>query len=177
MALPDGTVTLLFTDIEGSTRLLQLLGDEYAGVLQQHHQIIRDAVREYEGTEVDTQGDAFFVAFGSATAALSAAISAQRGLASADWPAGASVRVRMGLLTGQPRVAGDHYVGIDVHRAARIAAAGHGGQILLSASTAELVRNHCPSRVTIRDLGYHRLKDLEQPEHVFQAEVDGLRSE
>jgi class 3 adenylate cyclase len=127
--LPTGTVTFLFTDIEGSTRLLQELGDGYAEVLAEHHRGLREVWRRYEGVEVDTTGDAFFVAFGRATDAVAAAAEAQRVLA--DGP----VRVRMGLHTGEPLLTHEGYVGLDVHRAARIAAAGHDGQVLLSQTT------------------------------------------
>jgi predicted ATPase len=154
--LPTGTVTFLFTDIEGSTRLLQELGDGYADVLAEHHRALRAAWRLHDGVEVDTQGDAFFVAFGRASEAVAAAADAQ--LALADGP----VRVRMGLHTGEPTLSDQGYVGIDVHRAARIAAAGHGGQVLLSQATADLVG------AEVRDLGLHRLKDLSAPERLFQ---------
>ena len=154
--LPTGTVTFLFTDIEGSTRLLREIGDDYADVLAEHHRVLRDAWRRHEGVEVDTQGDAFFVAFGRASDAVAAAADAQRALA--DGP----VRVRMGLHTGEPLRADEGYVGFDVHRAARIAAAGHGGQVLLSQATVDL------TGADVRDLGLHRLKDLSAPERLFQ---------
>ena len=158
--LPTGTVTFLFTDIEGSTRLLRELGDEYAEVLAEHHRLLRDAWQRYGGVEVDTQGDAFFVAFARASDAVAAAADAQGALA--DGP----VRVRMGLHTGEPRRADEGYVGYDVHRAARIAAAGHGGQVLLSQATVDL------AGVPVRDLGLHRLKDLSAPERLFQLGID-----
>jgi predicted ATPase len=156
--LPTGTVTFLFTDVEGSTKLLHELGAEsYAAALAEHRRAIRDAVAEHGGVEVDTQGDAFFVAFPTAPAALNAAIDANTALA--DGP----IRVRMGLHSGTPLVTEEGYVGPDVHRAARIAAAGHGGQILVSASTASLVDG-----ARLRDLGPHRLKDLSAPERIHQ---------
>jgi predicted ATPase len=158
--LPTGTVTFLFTDIEGSTRLLQELGDRYAEVLAEHHRELRAVWLRHEGFEVDTQGDAFFVAFGRASDAVAAAADAQRALA------GGPVRVRMGLHTGEPLRTGESYVGIDVHRAARIAAAGHGGQVLLSQATADL------AGADARDLGLHRLKDLSAPERLFQLGVE-----
>jgi predicted ATPase/class 3 adenylate cyclase len=158
--LPTGTVTFLFTDIEGSTRLLQELGDGYAAVLAEHHRVLREAWREHDGVEVDTQGDAFFVAFSRATEAVAAAARAQRALA------GGPVKVRMGLHTGEPLTDGKDYVGLDVHRAARIAAAGHGGQVLLSQATADL------AGADVRDLGLHRLKDLSAPERIFQLGID-----
>jgi predicted ATPase/class 3 adenylate cyclase len=165
--LPTGTVTFLFTDIEGSTRLLDELGAEsYADALAEHRRIVREACARHGGVEVDTQGDAFFVAFRTAPAALDAAGEAQRALASGP------VRVRMGIHTGTPHVAAEGYVGADVHRAARIAAAGHGGQVLVSSATAELVE---PS--DLRELGEHRLKDLTRPQQLHQLVADGLVSD
>ena len=155
--LPRGTVTFLFTDVEGSTRLLQEHGDAYAGLLGEHRRVLRDAFARHSGVEVDTQGDAFFVAFARASDALVAAEEAQRALA--DGP----VRVRMGLHTGEPTVTEEGYVGMDVHRAARIAAAGHGGQVLVSQSTRDLV-----AAETLRDLGEHRLKDVDTPVRLYQ---------
>src|SRR5262245_39577199 len=137
-ALPSGTVTFLFTDIEGSTRLVKALGDGYHEVLAAHQQIMRDAFAAHDGHEVDTQGDSFFVAFRRARDAVAAAIAAQRELAAHDWPEGAEVRVRMGIHTGEPVVGEQRYTGIGVHRAARVGAIGHGGQILLSNATREL---------------------------------------
>ncbi len=160
--LPAGEVTLLFTDIEGSTRLLRELGEAYADALAEHHGIVRRAVAAHGGAEVDTQGDAFFVAFARASDAVGAAVDIQRALATGP------VKVRMGLHTGEPQRTADGYVGVDVHRAARIAAAGHGGQVLLSAATRALVE------VKARDLGPHRLRDLTVPERIFQLEIDGL---
>jgi predicted ATPase/class 3 adenylate cyclase len=154
--LPEGTVTFLFTDIEGSTRLLHELGDAYADVLAEHRRVLRDAFVRHGGVEVDTQGDAFFVAFARASDALAAALVAQAGL-------NGPIRVRMGVHTGEPLVTDEGYVGIDVHRAARIAAAGHGGQVLVSQSTRDLV-----GAEALRDLGEHRLKDLTAPERIFQ---------
>jgi predicted ATPase/class 3 adenylate cyclase len=159
--LPHGTVTFLFTDIEGSTRLLQERGDEYVELLAGHHHALRGEFARHGGVEVNTEGDAFFVAFEKASDALAAAAGARDALG--DGP----IRVRMGLHTGEPTVTGDDYVGIDVHRAARIAAAGHGGQILLSQATRDLVRAD-----RLRDLGVHRLKDLAAPEHLYQLGED-----
>jgi predicted ATPase/class 3 adenylate cyclase len=156
--LPSGTVTFLFTDIEGSTKLLQDLGDAaYTETVTEHRRILREAFSSNDGVEVDTQGDSFFVAFPSAPAAIEAATSAQRSLA--DGP----IRARMGIHSGTPLVADEDYFGVDVHRAARIAAAGHGGQVLLSAATAALVE-----AAELTDLGVHRLKDLSAPERIFQ---------
>jgi len=158
-------VTLLFTDIEGSTRLLHELGDRYGAALAEHRRIVRETCTAHDGAEVDTQGDAFFVAFARATDAVAAATEAQRGLA------GGPIRVRMGVHTGEPRVTEEGYVGLDVHRGARIAAIGHGGQVLLSDATCALV--DAPTR----DLGAHRLKDLSAPERIHQLEIDGLPSD
>src|SRR5918996_1104254 len=170
--LPTGTVTFLFTDIEGSTRLVADLGDAWPPVLEQHNRILREAIRGAGGIDLRTEGDSFFAVFRSAPAAVAAADAAQRALAAHPWPPEASVRVRMGMHTGEGTVGGDGYVGLDVHRAARIAAAGHGGQVLLSSATAELVRAGLPDRLGLRDLGEHRLKDLARPERVFQLTVD-----
>jgi predicted ATPase/class 3 adenylate cyclase len=173
-ALPTGTVTFLFTDIEGSTALLTLLGEAYVTLLERHAGILRTAIATNGGTEVSTEGDAFFAVFPSAPDAVAAASSAQRELARSEWPSDASVRVRIGLHTGVARLGGDNYVGLDVHRAARIAAAGHGGQVLLSDATRALVADALPGDTHLRDLGQHRLKDLEQPVRIWQLEIDGL---
>jgi YVTN family beta-propeller protein len=175
--LPRGTVTFLFTDIEGSTRLLRALGPLYGDALAEHQRILRSAFAAHGGREVDTQGDSFFVAFARAKDAVAAAVDAQRDLAAHSWPEGGAVRVRMGLHTGEPRLGGERYVGLGVHKAARIAAAGHGGQVLLSRTTRELVEDELPTGVTIRDLGERRLKDLERPERLSQLVVEGLPSE
>src|SRR5258707_1310343 len=156
--LPSATVTLLFTDVEGSTRLLDGLGaTRYADALAEHRRILREAFGANQGVEVDTQGDAFFVAFPTAPGALAAAAAALDGLVTGP------IRVRMGIHTGTPHVDEEGYVGVDVHRAARIAAAGHGGQVLISASTAALLGTD-----GLRDLGEHRLKDLSAPERIYQ---------
>ncbi len=173
-SLPTGTVTLLFTDIEGSTRLLQQLGDRYADVLAECRHLLRAAFQEWGGHEVDTQGDAFFVAFARATDAVLAAVDAQRALAAHPWPEGATVRVRIGLHTGEPSLASEGYVGMDVHRAARIMSAAHGGQVLLSQTTSNLVEQDLPDDVTLRDLGEHRLKDLGRPRRLFQLVISDI---
>jgi predicted ATPase/class 3 adenylate cyclase len=173
-ALPTGTVTFLFTDIEGSTRLVQSLGDQYAAVLAEHCRIMRQAIAEAGGTEIGTEGDSFFAVFPDAALGLEATVSAQRGLATAAWPAGADVRVRMGLHTGEGTLGGENYIGLDVHRAARVASAGHGGQVLLSGSTRAVAGDRLPTDVRLRDLGAHRLKDLANPEHLYQLEIEGL---
>src|SRR5438876_7718280 len=166
--LPQGTVTLLFTDIEGSTSLLQRVGERYADILEACRHLLRTAFHQYHGHEIDTQGDAFFVAFARASDALRAAVDAQRSLASQVWPEGIAVRVRIGLHTGEPSLTVEGYVGLDVRRAARIMNAGHGGQILLSQTTRELVEQHLPEGTSLRDLGAHRLKDLEQSNRLYQ---------
>lgn len=163
--LPSGVVTLLFTDIEGSTRLLQRVGDGYADVLAKHRRVLREAFARHGGVEVDTQGDAFLVAFDRASDAVAAAADAQRALAATE------VRVRMGVHTGEPRTGTEGYVGLDLHRGARIAASAHGGQVVLSESTRALVD------APVRDLGGHRLKDLTEPEHLYQLEIDGLAND
>src|ERR1700736_107528 len=172
--LPTGTVTLLFTDIEGSTRLLQRLGEQYAAVLADCRRLLRRMFQQYNGFEVDTQGDAFFVAFARATDAVSAAAAIQRTLASQHWPQDVTVRVRIGLHTGEPLLSSDGYIGMDVHHAARIMSAGHGGQILLSQTTCDLVAQHLPVYTFLQDLGEHRLKDLQRPSHLFQLRLEGL---
>lgn len=173
--LPLGTVTFLFTDIEGSTRLLQQLGDKFATLLTEHRVLIEQVCAAHNGSVVGNQGDGFFIAFPSAMDGLLAAVEAQRALAAHPWIDGVKVRVRMGLHTGEPQIsASEHYVGIDVHRAARIAAAAHGGQVLISQRTYDLVADQLPEGVTLRDLGEHRLKDLRQPKHLYQLVIDGL---
>jgi len=175
--LPTGTVTFLFTDIEGSTRLLQELGDGYPAVRDAHSAIIRRAIEDGGGVEVSTEGDSFFAVFESPAGAVQAAVAAQRGLAGHPWPPAVQVRVRMGLHTGDGVVGLDGYVGIDVHRAARVAGAAHGGQAILSEATRTLVDRSLPSGVRIRDLGRHRLKDLDHPEHLFDLVVEGLETD
>jgi predicted ATPase/class 3 adenylate cyclase len=175
--LPGGTVTFLFSDIEGSTELLYRLGHEFTSVLAEHHRILREAVAHAGGQVVRTEGDSFFVAFPRATGAVAAAVEAQRALAQYPWPEGAAVRVRMGLHTGEPEVALDDYVGIAIHRAARIAHVGHGGQVLLSETTTALVQDDLPSGVSLLDLGCHLLKDIRRPERICQLAIEGLPSE
>ena len=172
--LPAGTVTLLFTDIEGSTRLLQHVGERYSGLLEECRSLIRAAFLQFGGHEVDTQGDAFFVAFARASDAVAAAAASQRALFTYNWPEGIPVRVRMGLHTGEPQRSAEGYVGLDVHHAARIMSAGHGGQVLLSQTTRDLVEHALPDGVTLLDLGVHRLKDISQPDQIFQLTIAGL---
>src|SRR3989440_3463840 len=169
--LPMGTVTLLFTDMEGSTRLLQQVGERYTDLLQEYRQLLRAAFGRWNGNVVDTQGDAFFVAFARATDAVSGAVAAQRALASHFWPEGAVVRVRMGLHTGEPTLSSEGYTGLDVHLAARMMSAGYGGQVLLSQTTRALVEHDLPTGVSLRDLGTHRLKDLQQKSHLYQLVI------
>lgn len=173
-ALPTGTVTFLFTDIEGSTRLATDFAAEFPRILERHHTLLREAFGASDGVEVMTEGDAFFEVFSSPVAAITAAAQAQRLLAAEPWPAGAEVQVRMGMHTGEAVLGGDNYVGLDVHRAARVSAAGHGGQVLLSETTKALADRSLPAGVSLRDLGQHRLKDLPTPEHIYQLELDGL---
>ena len=169
--LPTGTVTFLFTDIEGSTKLLRELGDEYAPVLAEHRRILRDAFAAHDGVEVDTQGDAFFVAFARARDAVAAGAAAQRALASGP------IQVRMGIHTGEPLRTDEGYVGMDIHRGARIAASGHGGQVLISQTARELVQDDLPEEFVLRDLGEHRLRDLTRPQRIFQLVAEGLERE
>ena len=172
--LPTGTVTLLFTGIEGSTRLLQQVGERYADVLETCRHILRMVFHQHHGHEVDTQDEAFFVVFARASDALEAVVNAQRSLASQAWPEGIAVRVCMGLHTGEPSLLIEDYVGLDVYRATRIMNAGHGGQVLLSQTTRDLVEHDLPEGVSLRDLGSHRLKDVEHPSHLYQLVIPGL---
>ena len=176
--LPTGTVAFLFTDIEGSTALAQALaGERWEALLARHRELIRAAVAAFDGVEVATEGDGFFVAFARTADAVGAAVEAQRMLAAEAWAEDGAVRVRMGIHTGDGRLDADgSYVGADVHRAARVAAAGHGGQVLLSETTSSLVGDELPTGVTLRGLGEHRLKDL-RPERLCQLVIDGLRTE
>lgn len=170
--LPEGTVTFVFTDVEGSTRLLQQLGDRYADVARDHRRIVREALGGAGGTEIDTQGDAFFFSFVRARDAARGAVDAQRALRAHAWPEAAEVKVRMGLHTGEPTVGEEGYLGLDVVRAARISAAAHGGQILVSETTRALLGNELPDGVTLHDHGEAQLKDI-QHERIFELAVDG----
>ena len=174
--LPEGTVTLLFTDIEGSTLLLRKLGDRYGETLETHRALLRSAFEAGGGHEIDTQGDSFFIAFATVRDALEAAVEAQRTLAGERWPRDAEVRVRVGIHTGEPALGDEGYLGLDVHRAARICSAAHGAQILLSQSTRELAADVLPAGTQLEDLGEHQLKDLPRPERLFQLIVPGLPS-
>jgi class 3 adenylate cyclase/catechol 2,3-dioxygenase-like lactoylglutathione lyase family enzyme len=176
MPLPAGTVTFLFSDIEGSTQLARRLGPRYPDVLEEHSRCLRAALEKYDGHEIDMQGDSFFVAFALARNAALAAADAQRALASHEWLDGAEVRVRMGLHTGEAAVLDDRYLGVAVHRAARLCEAGHGGQILLSQSTAAVLEDETDA-MQLRQLGRHQLRGFERPEEIFQLVVDGLPSD
>src|SRR6266702_1640674 len=172
--LPMGTVTLLFTDIEGSTRLLTRLGERYSEMLARCRHLLRSVFADFHGYEVDTQADAFCVVFARAADAVAAAIAAQHALATHAWPEGIAVHVRMGLHTGSPALDAEGYVGVDVHHAARIMGAGHGGQVLLSEATRALVEHTLPDGVSLRDLGEHDLEDLPRKSHLFQVVLEDL---
>jgi class 3 adenylate cyclase len=171
--LPSGTVTFVFSDIEGSTALLKQLGERYEAVLSDHRRLMRERFGERGGVEIDTQGDAFFFAFTRARDAVAAAVEAQRAHAGHEWPDGAAVRVRMGLHTGEPAVGSEGYLGLDVVRAARLCTAGKGGHVLLSDTTRALAGSSLPEGVSIFPLGERRLKDLDEPERVFELEIEG----
>ena len=175
--LPSGTVTFLFTDVEGSTRLLERLGERYRDVQRRHDAILRAAIAEGGGREVSTGGDSFFAVFPTPGGALDAAVRGQREFAETPWPDGLNVRVRMGLHTGEGVVGGDNYLGLDVNRAARIAAAAHGGQVLLSDATRALVERSLPAGIQLRDFGPHRLRDLAQPERLLGVVIEGLEAD
>ncbi|HET8679819.1 MAG TPA: adenylate/guanylate cyclase domain-containing protein, partial [bacterium] len=174
--LPTGTVTLLFADIEGSTRLLQQLGDRFPSLLDTYRRLLRDAFAEFSGQQVDVEGDGFFAVFSRASDALQGAVAAQCTIVKQEWPDGLEVNVRMALHTGEPTAVNGGYVGIDVHRAARICAAGHGKQILLSQATRELLGETLPAGMELKDLGNHRLKDLSAL-RIFQVVVPRLPAE
>ena len=176
-ALPLGTITMVFSDIDGSTRLLQHLGDAYADALSTHRALIRDAVRAGQGHELGTEGDSFFVVFDSARRAVETCLRAQQALQSQHWPQDSELRVRMGVHTGEPLRHEDGYVGLDVHRAARIASAAHGGQVILSDSTRQLVEGALPVDARLLPLGRHRLKDLASAEQLYQLTAPGLLAE
>jgi class 3 adenylate cyclase len=172
--LPQGTVTFLFTDIEESTRLLKELRQRYGEVLADQRRLLRTAFAENHGREVDMQGDAFFAVFGTAKHAVAAAVAAQRAIAAHSWPEGIPLRVRMGLHTGEPALGGEGYLGLAVHRAARICSAAHGSQVLLSRSTSAVLEDDVPDGTSLRDLGDHQLKDIDRPERIHQVLIDGL---
>ena len=173
-ALPSGTVTFAFTDIEGSTALLKRLGERYGEMLAEHRRIMRDTFESANGIEIDTHGDAFFFAFPSARDAVGAAVAAQRAHASHDWPDGSTVRVRMGLHTGEPALGDEGYLGLDVVRAARICTAARGGTVLLSESTRALLGSHMPAGVAVFPRGERHLKDIDEPERVYELDIEGV---
>lgn len=172
--LPAGTVTFLFTDIEGSTRLMQQLGDQYEPALLEHNQLLRTAITDHRGHELRTEGDSFFAVFASALDAVSAAAAGQRSLQANHGADEGRIRVRMGIHTGEASLVGRDYIGLDVHRGARVAGAAHGGQVLISDTTKGLVEQGLPDGLGIKDLGRHRLKDLARPEHLYQITIEGL---
>jgi class 3 adenylate cyclase len=174
--LPAGTVTFLFTDIEGSTQLLRELGESYGNALADHRRILRAELGGTNGHEVDTQGDAFFFAFQRARDAVAGAVAAHRAIEAHEWPGGAQLRVRMGLHTGEPEVGEEGYHGLDVVRASRICSAAHGGQVLLSETTRALLGNDLPEGASVQDLGSHELKDI-QEERVFELTFDDAPQE
>jgi class 3 adenylate cyclase len=173
--LPSGTVTFVFSDIEGSTALLKRLGnDRYAELLATHRRIVRETFALHHGEEIDTQGDAFFYSFPRARDAVSAAIEVQRAHEEEPWPEGVSVRMRMGLHTGEPAVGDEGYTGLDVVRASRIAAVGRGGQVLLSETTRAIVAGDLPYGVELHPLGDQRLRDIDRPEPLHELRIDGV---
>src|SRR6266702_6042296 len=191
MGLPTGTVTMLFSDMEGSTRLLARLGDTYGDLLSAQRRLLRGAFGAHQGTEMGTEGDSFFVVFPSAAKAVSACAEGQRALAGHAWPQGVAPQIRMGLHTGEPTRHEDGYIGMDVHRAARIAASAHGGQVVMSEATRQLVAGQLagkqpsgagrgsqegtgPADLGVADLGWHRLKDIAEAEHLYQLLIPGL---
>jgi DNA-binding NarL/FixJ family response regulator/class 3 adenylate cyclase len=161
--LPTGTVTFVFTDVEGSTRLVRELGDSYVGTIADHRRLVRQALDEHHGYEVDCRGDEFFLAFPRATDAVETALAIQQGHDHLHWPGGRPVRVRIGIHTGRPTIEDDDYVGLDVHLVARLCAAGHGGQVLLSQATVDML-----GEVEVEDLGEHELRGLDGRERIFQ---------
>jgi class 3 adenylate cyclase len=172
--LPSGTVTFVFSDVEGSTGLLKRLGERYADVIADHRRLVRGCFGARGGVEIDTQGDAFFYAFARARDAVAAAVEVQRAHAEHLWPGGESVRVRIGLHTGEPAVGTEGYVGIDVVRAARLASTGQGGSVLLSETTRALLGSSLPDGVSVHALGERRLKDIDEPERIYELEIDGV---
>jgi class 3 adenylate cyclase len=175
--LPEGTLTLLFTDVDHSTDLVKRLQERYGEALYRHRELLRASFAEHGGVEVDTQGDAFFVVFSRAPAAVGAAVAAQRSIANEPWPEEGTLSVRIGLHTGEPYVSEHGYTGVAVHRAARICTIAHGGQVLLSRATAGIVDDAEMPGVGLLDLGEQALKDFDRPERVYQLVVDGLADE
>jgi class 3 adenylate cyclase len=172
--LPAGTVTFVFSDIEGSTALMKRFGAGYAELIADHRRIVRETFGRHQGIEIDTQGDSFFFAFARARDAVTAAVELQRIHAEYEWPGGETVRVRIGLHTGEPAVGEEGYLGVDVVRAARLSATGAGGTVLLSETTRALVGSSLPEGVSIHPAGERRLKDIDEPERVFELAIDGV---
>jgi len=173
--MPTGTVTLMFTDIEGHTKMWEQMGDDFMPILEEHNNILRDATANHNGYEVKTEGDAFMLAFAKASGAVQCAVEAQIALVNHPWPEDiGKIRVRMGMHTGEPQVVGNDYFGSPVIRASRISSAGHGGQTLISAATRELVLEELPQEIDFVDLGLHRLKDLGREERIFQVSHPSL---
>jgi class 3 adenylate cyclase len=173
-ALPSGTVTFAFSDVEGSTGLLKRLGERYGEVIGEHRRIVRESFGGHGGVEIDTQGDSFFYAFSRARDAIAAAVDVQRAHADHPWPDGERVRVRIGLHTGEPAVGAEGYLGVDVVRAARLAATGQGGSVLLSEPTRALLGSSLPDGVSVHALGERRLKDIDEPERIYELEIEGV---
>jgi class 3 adenylate cyclase len=174
--LPAGTVTFVFSDIEGSTGLLKRLGERYSGLIGDHRRIVRDTFGRHDGIEIDSQGDSFFFAFARARDAVAAAVEAQRAHAEHEWPDGEAVRVRMGLHTGEPALGEEGYLGVDVVRAARLSAVGKGGNVLLSETTRSLLGSSLPDGVSVHAVGERHLKDIDEPERVYQLAIDGVEA-
>ncbi|MGI9584709.1 MAG: adenylate/guanylate cyclase domain-containing protein, partial [Acidimicrobiia bacterium] len=172
--LPTGTLTFLFTDVEGSTRHLADLGDRFQSVLERHQALLRTVIGDHNGFEVSTEGDSFFCVFETASEAIAAAVAMQRTMGAEEWPGGHDIKIRIGLHTGVAALGGDNYVGLDVHRASRIGDIAHGGQVLVSAATRFLGEAGLPDGVHFRDLGEVKLKDIDQPENVFQLDIAGI---
>ncbi|HEY7968641.1 MAG TPA: adenylate/guanylate cyclase domain-containing protein, partial [Candidatus Limnocylindrales bacterium] len=175
--LPTGTVAFLMTDIEGSTRLVTLLGDSFPKVLDDHLELLDDAIGSNGGTLVSSEGDSVFAVFPSVREAIGAAVAAQRALSEHAWPDGTKVGVRMGVHVGEAVLGGRDYTGIDVHRTARVMAAGHGGQILVTQAVRDLAAGTADEQLAFRDLGTHSLRDLPDPEHLYQIVAPGLGSD
>lgn len=172
--LPSGTVTFVFSDVEGSTGLLKRLGERYGELIAEHRRMVRESFSVHGGVEIDVQGDAFFFAFARARDAVGAAVAAQRAHAEHAWPDGENVRVRMGLHTGEPAVGEEGYLGLDVVRGARLCSAGQGGRILLSETTRSLLGSSLPDGVSVHPVGERRLKDIDEPERVYELAIEGV---
>jgi class 3 adenylate cyclase len=172
--LPSGTVTFVFSDIEGSTALLKRLGERYSELIAEHRRIVRKTFGRHGGVEIDMQGDSFFFAFARARDAAAAAVEVQRAHADHAWPDGEGVRVRMGLHTGEPAVGAEGYLGVDVVRTARLCATGQGGHVLLSEATRALIGSSLPEGVSVHALGERLLKDIDEPERVYELAIEGV---